>query len=83
MNDPRQVIHRLKFSRHQGEVFIYAGAIQSVRKDGNTEIAVSIRGSMTLYVEAREGLLTELLHSMADCSAFNDAEAAQAAEAIQ
>ena len=82
-NDPRRDIHRMQFREGQGEVFLYAGSLVSVRKEGPSTLAVTIKGCMTVYVKAKDGLLSELLRSMAACSEYEDAAAEVAAEAIR
>jgi len=82
-NNPNSEIYRLQLSKGQGQVIIYAGAIQSARKDGPFEIAITIAGPATFYVEAAEGLLVELLRSMAACYEYNEAKAELVAGAIQ
>jgi hypothetical protein len=82
-HNPNSDIHRLKLSGGQGEVFLYAGSIQSARKESPFELAITIGGPATFYVEAADGLLTEILRSMAACLEYNEAKAELAAGAIR
>jgi hypothetical protein len=57
-------------------------AIESVSKEGLTELKVSLRGHMTLYVKAEPGLYASLHRAMADCEDAQEQAAKKASEAI-
>jgi hypothetical protein len=81
--DPRNRTHVLTLSQGQGDIALVAGAIESVSKQFEGQLTVSIVGSMTLYVDSQDGLHAELLRSMAACAEYADAQAQLAAEAIK
>jgi hypothetical protein len=81
--DPRNKTHVLTLSQGQGDIALVAGAIESVSREGIATLKVQINGHMTLYVDNQDGLLVELLRSMAACAEYADAQAELAAEAIK
>jgi hypothetical protein len=84
--DPRQakipLVLRDGAGQELGSCVIRAGAIESVSRHGD-RLKVEIRGHMTLYVEALDHLLTDLLYAQARCVEYEEAEAELAGEAIQ
>jgi hypothetical protein len=81
-NDPRERKFPLTLSRGQGNVVLIVSAIESVSKDGLTELKVNIRGHMSLYVKAEPGLYASLHRAMADCDDAQDLADTKADEAI-
>jgi hypothetical protein len=72
----------MTLSRGQGSTVIMISAIESVAKEGLTELKVGLRGHMTLYVKAETGLYASLHRAMADCDDAQEQAAKKAAEAI-